>query len=215
MNRAALAHCPLSEDPVCAFKRAQNPACRPPGPPLSHGRAGVRLWACGIHACEFTVFGERVSRPAVPVRVPHSGGGPAAGFMHAIRGHRPASRAGAAVSRTWLPAGRAVNCAQTGRAEVKNGVRLASSLCAHLRLNSLPAPCTHLAARRRGFALSAPRRPPGSRRTCIPVRRQEPRVTRFGVDVACRRRSFFPGPGNACIMLAHVRNFHSRYSSHG
>ena len=23
----------------------------------------------------------------------------------------------------------------------------------------------------------------------------------------------FPGPGNACIMLAHVRNFHSRYSS--
>ena len=104
MNRAALAHCPLPGDPVCALKRAQNPACRPPGPPLSHGRVGVRLWACGVHACEFTVFGERVSRPAVPVRVPHNGGAPAAGFMHAIRGHRPASRAGVAGGRTWLPA---------------------------------------------------------------------------------------------------------------
>jgi hypothetical protein len=104
MDRAALAHCPLPVDPVCALNCAQTPACRPVVPPISHGRAGIRLWACGVHACEFTVFGERVSRPAVPVRVPHGGGGPAAVFLHTFCRHRPASRAEAAVSRTWLPA---------------------------------------------------------------------------------------------------------------
>jgi hypothetical protein len=72
-------------------------------PPFSPRARGGQV-VPRVRACEFTVFGERVSRPAVPVRVPHSGGGPAAGFMHAIRRHRPASRAGVAVSRTWLPA---------------------------------------------------------------------------------------------------------------
>jgi len=126
MNRAALAHCPLSEDPVCALKRAQNPACRPPGPPLSHGRAGVRLWACGIHACEFTVFGERVSRPAVPVRVPHDDSGLAAQLLHVICRHRPASRAEAAVSRTWLPAEASRELRSDGAARPARGMRALS-----------------------------------------------------------------------------------------
>ena len=185
--------------------RCHHPPRRPetcptcPQTAVCHGAdCGLGGWAarCGGSGGAVwwvsTIAGGRAARPAVPESArAHSGGAPAAGFMHAIRRHRPASRAGAAVSRTWLPAGRAVNCAQTGRAEVKNGVRLASSLCAHLRLNSRGDQCTHLAARRRGFALSVPRRPPPPRRTCIPVRRQEPRVTRFGVDLACRRRSFF------------------------
>lgn len=127
MNRAALAHCPLSGDPVCALKRAQNPACRPPGPPLSHGRAGVRLWACGIHACEFTVFGERVSRPAVPVRVPHDDSGLAAQLLHVICRHRPASRAEAAVSRTWLPAEASRELRSDGAARPAQGMRALSS----------------------------------------------------------------------------------------
>ena len=72
------------------------------------------------------MFGERVSRPAVPVRVPHGGGGPAAVFLHTICRHRPASRVEAAVSRTWLPAEASRELRSDGAARPARGMRALS-----------------------------------------------------------------------------------------
>jgi hypothetical protein len=73
------------------------------------------------------VFGERVSRPAVPVRVPHDDSGLAAQLLHVICRHRPASRAEAAVSRTWLPVEASRELRSDGAARPAQGMRALSS----------------------------------------------------------------------------------------
>ena len=119
MHRIAYPQCALLMAPIQALQHARSPACHAAIAPLRP--TGSRGPGCGVRACEFTVFGERVSRPAVPVRVPHGGGGPAAVFLHTFCRHRPASRAEAAVVTAVTIVGVVLRAGVTGATTVLPG----------------------------------------------------------------------------------------------